>query len=358
MDRRVGRQSAKGRGDPGHPAGPDRGRKLDERRQRALTRYYVGGRGGGIGGRRPHHAVRDPRPEGRPVRAGPALAAEEMDRADRGRAEPLVRIAGRSGRRRRRWREAELARDLGYHAGLLSLAALKGADDDAADRPLPGGGRGDPAGRLLPPAGGRRAGRCRTRSGGGSPRSRTSSPSRSPRSTATRRSTSSAPWPRRAATTSPSTPATTTTSCSTCSRPSASRSAARHGRAADRRRAARPLGGLDDAGGGTARRSARPAARARTIPADLLRADVEVTDANAAFFDAANGFAGCIAGIHEVLRRQGLLEGIWCLDPRRELGPGQAEEIDRVYRAYPRLERRRFRRRAPGRVAAVKEEGG
>jgi dihydrodipicolinate synthase/N-acetylneuraminate lyase len=63
----------------------------------------------------------------------------------------------------------------------------------------------------------------------------------------------------------------------------------------------------------------------------------EVTDANAAFFDAANGFRGCIAGIHEVLRRQGLLEGTWCLDPDEGLSPGQAAEIDRVYAAYPHL---------------------
>jgi hypothetical protein len=62
-----------------------------------------------------------------------------------------------------------------------------------------------------------------------------------------------------------------------------------------------------------------------------------VTDANAAFFDAANGFAGCIAGIHEVLRRQGLLETIRCLDAHEVLSPGQVEEIDRVYRAYPHL---------------------
>jgi hypothetical protein len=64
---------------------------------------------------------------------------------------------------------------------------------------------------------------------------------------------------------------------------------------------------------------------------------MEITDANAAFFDAAHGFAGCIAGLHEVLRRQGLLEGIWCLDPREGLSPGQREEIDRVYKAYPHL---------------------
>lgn len=65
--------------------------------------------------------------------------------------------------------------------------------------------------------------------------------------------------------------------------------------------------------------------------------DPQVTDTNAAFFDVANNFAGCIAGCHEVLRRQGLLEGIWCLNPDESLGPGQKEEIDRVLAAYPWL---------------------
>jgi hypothetical protein len=73
------------------------------------------------------------------------------------------------------------------------------------------------------------------------------------------------------------------------------------------------------------------------IPTSLLQMGVQVTDANAAFFDAANGFAGCIPGIHEVLRRQGLLEGIWCLNPDETLGPRQYEEIDRVLSAYPHL---------------------
>ncbi len=63
----------------------------------------------------------------------------------------------------------------------------------------------------------------------------------------------------------------------------------------------------------------------------------KVTDSNAAFFDAANNFAGCITGIHEVLRRQGLLEGLWTLDENEVLSPGQKEEIDRVYAAYPEL---------------------
>lgn len=73
------------------------------------------------------------------------------------------------------------------------------------------------------------------------------------------------------------------------------------------------------------------------IPAEMLTLAAEVTDANGAFFDVANGFAGCIAGVHEVLRRQGIIEGIWCLNPDETLSPGQKEEIDRVYDMYPHL---------------------
>ena len=63
----------------------------------------------------------------------------------------------------------------------------------------------------------------------------------------------------------------------------------------------------------------------------------QITDANSAFFDTANDFKGCIAGVHEVLRRQGLMEGIWCLNPEETLSPGQSEEIDRVWAMYPHL---------------------
>ncbi len=70
---------------------------------------------------------------------------------------------------------------------------------------------------------------------------------------------------------------------------------------------------------------------------DLLTKGIEVTDMNAAIFDPAHSFHGCIPGIHEVLRRQGLLEGRWCLNPKEELSPGQMEEIDRVCNAYPDL---------------------
>lgn len=78
------------------------------------------------------------------------------------------------------------------------------------------------------------------------------------------------------------------------------------------------------------------------IPAELLTLAAQVTDCNAAVFDAAHGFSGCIPGVHEILRRQGLMAETWCLDPSEILSPGQTEEIDRVYRTYPGLNDDRF----------------
>jgi dihydrodipicolinate synthase/N-acetylneuraminate lyase len=75
----------------------------------------------------------------------------------------------------------------------------------------------------------------------------------------------------------------------------------------------------------------------RAVPIELLREGAALTDANGAIFDAAHDFAGCIPGIHEILRRQGLLAGTWCLDPHETLSAGQSEEIDRICRAYPFL---------------------
>ena len=73
-----------------------------------------------------------------------------------------------------------------------------------------------------------------------------------------------------------------------------------------------------------------------------LARGVQLTDANAAIFDVRHGFAGCIAGIHEILRRQGLLAGSWCLDPAEGLSPGQATELDRISADYPWLRDDRF----------------
>jgi len=76
--------------------------------------------------------------------------------------------------------------------------------------------------------------------------------------------------------------------------------------------------------------AAQDAGTASAVDRELLALDSRVTDCNSAFFDVANEFRGCIAGCHEVLRRQGLLEGTWCLDPGEGLSPGQREAIDRV----------------------------
>ena len=85
---------------------------------------------------------------------------------------------------------------------------------------------------------------------------------------------------------------------------------------------------------------ALPGGLAQGLPLRVLAS--QITDCNAALFDAAHNFAGCIAGIHEVLRRQGLLAGGWLLDPREDLSPGQAAEIDRVCAAYPHLNDDKF----------------
>jgi hypothetical protein len=70
---------------------------------------------------------------------------------------------------------------------------------------------------------------------------------------------------------------------------------------------------------------------------ELLTRGISITDMNAAIFDPKHAFHGCISGIHEVLRRQGLMEGRWCLNPIEALSPGQLEEINRVYHDYPEL---------------------
>ncbi len=80
----------------------------------------------------------------------------------------------------------------------------------------------------------------------------------------------------------------------------------------------------------------------QAIPCELLSRGVQITDCNAAFFDAANNFSGCIPGIHEVLCRQGLIKGNWCLDPAETLSAGQSEEIERVSKSYPHLNDDKF----------------
>ena len=78
------------------------------------------------------------------------------------------------------------------------------------------------------------------------------------------------------------------------------------------------------------------------VSKEMLTLAAQVTDSNGAFFDTANNFSGCIPGLHEILRRQGLMKNIYCLNPEETLSKGQAEEIDRVYRAYPHLNDDKF----------------
>ena len=126
---------------PAHPLALTAERRLDERRQRALTRYYVAAGAGGVavGVHTTQFAIRDPRVGlFDPVLQ---LAAEEMDRADRGRTEPLVRVGGVCGDTAQATREAARLSDLGFHAGLLSLSALHGRVGRGAHRALPRGRR-------------------------------------------------------------------------------------------------------------------------------------------------------------------------------------------------------------------------
>src|ERR1700751_5399088 len=131
LDPRIRQVLARGTVIPAHPLALSAERRLDERRQRALSRYYIAAGAGGlaVGVHTTQFAIREPRIGlFEPVLQ---LAAEEMDRADETRSAPLVRIGGICGKTAQAVEEARLLRDLKYHAGLLSLAALKDLDDGA-----------------------------------------------------------------------------------------------------------------------------------------------------------------------------------------------------------------------------------
>ncbi len=310
-------------------------RRLDERRQRALIRYYAASGAGGlaVGVHTTQFAIRHKK-HGllEPVLA---LAAEELDRADARRGEPMIRVAGVYGPTLAAVYEARVARDLGYHAALLSMSALIAADVDhmvAHCREIAA---------ILPVFG-----FYLQESVGGRPL-----PYRFWRRWAELEGVVAvkiAPFNRYKTL-------------------DVIRAVAESGRddialytgnddaivadlvtpfcvdtpqgPVERRIVGGLLGhwSVWTSKAVAIHTDCQAASRARTIPTDLLATGYRITDANAAFFDAAHNFRGCIAGLHEVLRRQGLLEGIWCLDPDEGLSPGQAAEIDRVYRSYPEL---------------------
>lgn len=309
---------------PAHPLALDAQRKLDERRQRALTRYYIAAGVGGlaVGVHTTQFAIRDPQVGlFRPVLE---LAKEEMDRA----AKPLVRIGGICGVTKQAVVEAKLLHELGYHASLLSLGALRDATEDemiahcrAVAEIIPVIGF-----YLQPSVGGRVL-----------------------RHSFWRRfaeienivAIKIAPFNRyqtidvvRAVIEAGRDDITLYTG----NDDNIVADFVTPFRFAGQER--RIVGGLLGHWSVWTQRAVElllEKCRNADATPDLLRLGIEVTDSNAAFFDAANGFRGCIAGLHEILRRQGLLEGIWCLDEHETLSPGQLEEIDRVHAAYPHL---------------------
>lgn len=318
---------------PAHPLALTAERKLDERRQVALTRYYCDAGAGGIavGVHTTQFAIRDPQVGlFEPVLRLAVATAREVEAATGKR---VVKVAGICGQTPQALREAKFARDAGYDIGLLSLAALPDASDAqllehcrvvAAEIPLFGF-------YLQPSVGGRLL--------------------------------SFEFW--RGFSQIDGVAAIKVAPFNRYQTLDVLRGVAESGRAgeialytgnddniipdllADFPVPGGPVsfrGGLLGQWAVWTRQAVLLLERIHACRASkgegasaILAESAALTDANAALFDVRNRFAGCIAGLHEILRRQGLLAGRWCLDPGEDLSPGQLEEIDRVAAAYPQL---------------------
>jgi hypothetical protein len=321
---------------PAHPLALTRHRSLDERRQRALTRYYLAAGAGGVavGVHTTQFAIRRPEHD----LLGPVLelAAETVAACDRVSGRRSVLIAGICGETRQAVAEAHLAARLGYHAGLVSLGGFAGAGEDellahcrtvAGTIPLFGF-------FLQPAAGGRLLPYsfwCRFAEIENVVAIKIAPFNRYQTIDVIR---AIAEVGRDDIALYTGNDDSIVVDLLTPFRFHAA------GHPVDRRIAGGLLGHWavwTKKAVALLEECHSVAATGGPVPASLLRLAIEVTDANAAFFDAAHGFAGCIPGLHEVLRRQRLLEGIWCLDPAESLSPGQTGEIDRVLEAYPHL---------------------
>lgn len=339
LDPSIARALADGVVIPAHPLALTAERRLDERRQRALTRYYLASGAGGVAVavHTTQFAIREPSVGLlRPVLELAARTVDEQQAVGGVAAgRPIIRVAGVIGRTEQALAEAMLARDLGYHLALVQLGSFAGAPDDeliahcervAEVLPLFGF-------YLQPAAGGRRLGRDFWRRFAAIPNAM---------------AIKIAPFDRYATL-------------------EVIEGVALSGRAAEvalytgndddivldllKRFPAPGIdGGLRIVGGllghwavWTSRAVAMLervhaiAASGGPVPPDVLDLAVRTTVANAALFDAVNGYAGAIAGVHEVLRRQGLMAGRWCLDPNEDLSAGQAEALDRVVTTWPDL---------------------
>jgi dihydrodipicolinate synthase/N-acetylneuraminate lyase len=319
---------------PAHPLALTAARTFDERHQRALTRYYVAAGAGGIavGVHTTQFAIRHPR-HGllEPVLA---LAAETAASALRADPRPFARIAGVVGDTAQAIAEARLGRDHGYDAALVSLGALRDATEAQLLEHCRAVGEVLPLfGFYLQPAVGGRVLRYEFWRGF----------AEIPAVVAIK----IAPFNRyqtldvlRAVADSGRTDIALFTGNDDAI---VLDLLTRFPALGDSPRAPRIVGGLLGQWAVWTRRAVEMLDEAKTvrdgemIDAGWLARAAALTDANGAIFDARHAFAGCIAGIHEVLRRQRLLEGIWCLDPDEGLSPGQREEIDRVLRVHPEL---------------------
>jgi hypothetical protein len=316
---------------PAHPLALDARRQLDRARQRALSRYYIdaGVSGLAVGVHTTQFALREAGLYQPVLRAAAETAAEWTDR-------PLFLIAGLVGGTAQAMREAKVARGLGYHAGLLSLAAVRDASEDELIEHCEAIARAIPlVGFYLQPA-----------VGG------IELPVSFWRRFAAIENVIAikiAPFDRYRTldvvrgVVEAGAEARITLLTGNDDHIVADLLTPFAFRRGDQLITARITGGLLGHWCVWTKRAVELVARIRrnlaegAIDPALLALDAAVTDCNGAFFDVANGFKGCIAGVHEVLRRQGLLEGTWCLDPNERLSPGQAAEIDRVYAAYPDL---------------------
>jgi dihydrodipicolinate synthase/N-acetylneuraminate lyase len=320
----VREQLKKGLVIPAHPLALTAERKLDERRQRALTRYYLAAGSGGIavGVHTTQFEIR--RPEFDLLRPVLELAAEEA------RGREVIKIAGVCGGRKQAVAEAELAESLGYDACLLSLAALKTASNaELLDHSRAIASTIPVVGFYLQPAVGGRV----------LPYEFWREFAKIPEVVAIKM----APFNRYQTV-------------------EVVRAIIDSGRADEIAlytgnddnivvdlltefnfggRRARIVGGLLGHWAVWTRGAVTLLdgihENRTAISSELLTTAQQVTDMNAAIFDPAHQFRGCIPGIHEILRRQGLLAGRWCLDPHEVLSQGQSEEIDRVLSSYPHL---------------------
>ena len=316
---------------PAHPLALTKDRKLDTRRQRALSRYYLDAGSGGlaVGVHTTQFAIRE-------IGLYQPVLELAMNTAREWSRNPPVMIAGAVGRTSQAVKEAQTARGLGYHAVLLSLAAFKGASEDeliahcqavALEMPVVGFYLQTAVGGIpLPASFWRRFAAIENVV------AIKMAPFNRYRTLDVIRGVVEAGAENRITLYTGNDdhivldllcPFPVTVSGEPVT--------------------VRIRGGLLGHWSVWVRKAVEllerihAAVEAGPIPAELLALDAQVTDCNAAIFDVANEFHGVIAGCHEILRRQGLLEGIWCLDPKESLGPGQAAEIDRIYAAYPHL---------------------